>query len=91
MLNLNNKIAVVSGCGSIGSGFGNGRAISTLLARQGAKVFGTDINEEAGQNTANFIKEEGNDFTFHKVNMTNENDVKEFFKKIEKNIKKLIF
>ena len=48
MLNLNNKIAVVSGCGSIGCGFGNGRAISTLLARQGAKVFGTDINEDAG-------------------------------------------
>ena len=84
MLNLNNKIAVVSGCGSIGNGFGNGRAISTLLARQGAKVFGTDINEEAGQNTANFIKEEGNDFTFYKVNMTNENDVKEFFEIIEK-------
>ena len=63
MLNLKDKIAVVSGCGSIGSGFGNGRAISTLLARQGAKVFGTDVNEEAGQNTGNFIKEEGNDFT----------------------------
>ena len=45
MLNLKDKIAVVSGCGSMGSGFGNGRAISTLLARQGAKVFGTDINE----------------------------------------------
>ena len=85
MLNLKDKIAVVSGCGSIGSGFGNGRAISTLLARQGAKVFGTDINEEAGQNTSNFIKEEGNDFMFHKVNMTNEKEVKEFFKKIEKN------
>ena len=84
MLNLKDKIAVVSGCGSIGSGFGNGRAISTILARQGAKVFGTDINEEAGQNTCNFIKEEGNDFTFHKVNMTNENDVEEFFKNIEK-------
>ena len=78
MLNLNNKIAVVSGCGSIGRGFGNGRAISTLLARQGANVFGTDINEEAGQNTANFIKEEGNDFTFHKVIMSNEDEVKEF-------------
>ena len=38
MLNLKDKIAVVSGCGSIGNGFGNGRAISTLLARQGAKV-----------------------------------------------------
>ena len=89
MLNLKDKIAVVSGCGSIGSGFGNGRAISTLLARQGAKVFGTDINEEAGQNTSNFIKEEGNDFTFNKVNMTNEEEVQEFFKKIEKEQKKV--
>mgnify|MGYP001447887053 FL=1 len=89
MLNLKDKIAVVSGCGSIGSGFGNGRAISTLLARQGAKVFGTDINEEAGQNTSNFIKEEGNDFTFNKVNMTNEKEVQEFFKKIEKEQKKV--
>ena len=89
MLNLKDKIAVVSGCGSIGSGFGNGRAISTLLARQGAKVFGTDINEEAGQNTSNFIKEKGNDFTFNKVNMTNEKEVQEFFKKIEKEQKKV--
>jgi len=89
MLNLKDKIAVVSGCGSIGSGFGNGRAISTLLARQGAKVFGTDINEEAGQNTSNFIKEEGNDFTFHKVNMTNENEVKDIFKNIEKKHQKI--
>ena len=82
---------MVSGCGSIGSGFGNGRAISTLLARQGAKVFGTDINEEAGQNTSNFIREEGNDFTFNKVNMTNEKEVEEFLKKLKKNKKKLIF
>ena len=89
MLNLKDKIAVVSGCGSIGNGFGNGRAISTLLARQGAKVFGTDINEEAGQNTGNFIREEGNDFTFHKVNMTNEKEVKELFIKIKNEHKKI--
>ena len=38
MLDLKDKIAIVSGCGSIGDGFGNGRAIATLLARQGAKV-----------------------------------------------------
>ena len=55
----------------------------------GAKVFGTDINEEAGQNTANFIREEGNDFTFYKVNMSNENEVKEFFKEIEKKHQKI--
>ena len=52
MLDLKDKIAIVSGCGSIGDGFGNGRAIATLLARQGAKVIGTDLNEEAGHNTS---------------------------------------
>ena len=38
MLDLKDKIAIVSGCGSIGDGFGNGRAIATLLARQGATL-----------------------------------------------------
>ena len=89
MLDLKDKIAIVSGCGSIGDGFGNGRAIATLLARQGAKVIGTDINEEAGNNTSDFIKEEGNDFTFYKVNMTNESDVEEFFNKAETQNKKI--
>ena len=89
MLDLKDKIAIVSGCGSIGDGFGNGRAIATLLARQGAKVIGTDINEEAGNNTSDFIKQEGNDFTFYKVNMTNESDVEEFFNKAETLNKKI--
>ena len=89
MLDLKDKIAIVSGCGSIGDGFGNGRAIATLLARQGAKVIGTDINEEAGNNTSDFIKQEGNDFTFYKVNMTNESDVEEFFNKAETQNKKI--
>ena len=89
MLDLKDKIAIVSGCGSIGDGFGNGRAIATLLARQGAKVIGTDINEEAGNNTSDFIKQEGNDFTFYKVNMTNESDVEKFFNKAETQNKKI--
>ena len=89
MLDLKGKNAIVSGSGSIGDGFGNGRAIATLLARQGAKVIGTDINEEAGNNTSDFIKKEGNDFTFYKVNMTNENDVKKFFDQTESQNKKI--
>ena len=44
MLNLDGKTAIVTGCGSEGEGWGNGRAIATLLARQGAKVKGTDLN-----------------------------------------------
>ena len=50
-LNLQGKGAIVAGCGSLGEGFGNGRARRRLLARQGARVRGTDINEEAGNNT----------------------------------------
>lgn len=89
MLDLKDKIAIVSGCGSIGNGFGNGRAIATLLARQGAKVIGTDINEEAGKNTADFIKNEGNEFIFYKVDMTDETSVKKFFIETETQNKKI--
>jgi NAD(P)-dependent dehydrogenase (short-subunit alcohol dehydrogenase family) len=89
MLNLEGKIAIVTGCGSIGDGFGNGRAISTLLARQGATVIGTDINEEAGQNTCDFITKEGNNCNFYKVNMTDEEDVKNFFNTIKLKNKKV--
>ena len=89
MLDLKDKIAIVSGCGSIGNGFGNGRAIATLLARQGAKVIGTDINEEAGKNTGDFIKKEGNDFAFYKVNMADEGAVKKFFDEAETQNKKV--
>lgn len=43
MLDLNGKVALVMGCGSVGAGWGNGRATAVLLARQGAAVFGTDL------------------------------------------------
>jgi NAD(P)-dependent dehydrogenase (short-subunit alcohol dehydrogenase family) len=36
MLRLDGKVAFVSGVGSIGPGWGNGKATATLLARQGA-------------------------------------------------------
>ena len=83
MLNLKGKIAVVTGCGSIGDGFGNGRAIATTLARQGATVLGTDINEESGQNTCDFINKEGNNCAFFKVNMMDDKEVKKFFDQIK--------
>ena len=47
MLNLSGKVALVTGCGSMGPGWGNGKAIAVLLARQGASVFGADLDLEA--------------------------------------------
>lgn len=59
MLRLDNKVALVTGCGSLGEGWGNGQAIAVLLARQGAHVVGTDLNEAAASNTADIIRKEG--------------------------------
>ena len=82
MLNLDGKTAVVTGCGSEGEGWGNGRAIATLLARQGAKVIGTDLNFKAAKNTQDFILKENNKCEIHEVNMSNKKDVDSFFKNV---------
>jgi NAD(P)-dependent dehydrogenase (short-subunit alcohol dehydrogenase family) len=59
MLDLAGKIAIVTGAGSVGPGWGNGKAIAVLLARQGAKLFAIDINEDAANETRGIIEKEG--------------------------------
>ena len=36
---LEGKVALVTGCGSSGPGWGNGKAMAVLFAREGAKVY----------------------------------------------------
>ena len=60
MLNLKGKVALVTGCGSFGPGWGNGKATTALLARQGATVFGVDIDLAAAETTRDVIQAEGN-------------------------------
>ena len=60
MLDLTGKVALVSGAGSVGEGWGNGRAIATLLARQGARVFALDRDPQALERTRAIIAGEGN-------------------------------
>ena len=59
MLRLDGKVALVTGCGTIGEGWGNGKAIAVLLARQGASVFGCDLDLGAAQATCALIRVEG--------------------------------
>lgn len=59
MLDLTGKVALVMGCGAVADGWGNGRATAVLLARQGAKVFGTDLVLANAQQTQRLIEEEG--------------------------------
>ncbi len=56
---LDGKIALVVGAGSVGPGWGNGKATAALFAREGAKVVCSDINPDAAEETAAIIREEG--------------------------------
>jgi NAD(P)-dependent dehydrogenase (short-subunit alcohol dehydrogenase family) len=49
---LEGKVALVIGAGSVGPGWGNGRATSTLFAREGARVLGVDLSADALAETA---------------------------------------
>ena len=46
MNRLQNRVAIVTGAGSVGPGWGNGRATAVRFAEEGAKVFAVDRNEQ---------------------------------------------
>jgi NAD(P)-dependent dehydrogenase (short-subunit alcohol dehydrogenase family) len=56
---VQDKVIVVTGAGSIGPGWGNGKAAAVLYAREGAKVVINDINSSAVEETAKLIRAEG--------------------------------
>src|SRR5262249_30249299 len=70
MLDLPGKIATCTGPGSVGPGWGDGKAIAVRLARQGATVFAVDINEDAANETRSIIEREGGNCTVHRCDMT---------------------
>lgn len=77
MLHLTGKVAFVAGAGSVAEGWGNGRATAVLMARQGAKVFGTDFSPEAlAGTTAAMVAEGLPGWTGHQADMTSSDQVK---------------
>ncbi|WP_149538659.1 SDR family NAD(P)-dependent oxidoreductase [Siccirubricoccus phaeus] len=58
-LRLAGKVAVVTGAGSVGPGWGNGRATAVLFAREGASVAIVDQDIESARNTAELVEREG--------------------------------
>ena len=56
---LKGKVALVTGAGSIGPGWGNGKATAVLFAREGAKVLASDIDPKAVEETRRIIAGEG--------------------------------
>jgi len=56
---VQDKVAIIGGAGSVGPGWGNGRAASIIFAREGATVFLVDRDLDALEVTARQVKEEG--------------------------------
>ena len=56
---LKSKLALVIGAGSAGPGWGNGKAIATLFAREGASVVCVDRDPAACAETVEIIRDEG--------------------------------
>ena len=77
MLDLKGKVAMVTGAGSVGPGWGNGKATATLMARQGAQIFATDISESAVEETRKIIEGEGGTCMAHVCDMLDAHAVKE--------------
>jgi len=53
------KVALITGAGCIGPGWGNGRAAAVLFAREGAKVFAVDKNSDAMTETVARVGNDG--------------------------------
>ncbi|WP_407972862.1 SDR family NAD(P)-dependent oxidoreductase [Burkholderia pyrrocinia] len=68
---LQGKVAIVTGAGCVGPGWGNGRAVAALFAAAGAKIFAVDINMDAMVETVRRVTELGGDITAHTCDVTN--------------------
>jgi len=73
---LKDKVAIVTGAGSVGPGWGNGKAAAVLFARNGAKVYAVDINLDAAKETKRIIDSESGNCIVQKVDVTNASEVK---------------
>jgi NAD(P)-dependent dehydrogenase (short-subunit alcohol dehydrogenase family) len=72
---LQDRVALITGAGSIGPGWGNGKATAVLFAREGAKVFGVDLNLEAAEETREIIHDEGGVCVTHRADVAHADSV----------------
>jgi NAD(P)-dependent dehydrogenase (short-subunit alcohol dehydrogenase family) len=73
---LKDKIVIVTGAGSSGPGWGNGKATAVLFAREGARIFAVDIRAEAAEETRRLISGEGRECVVHSADVSNADEVK---------------
>lgn len=73
---LQGKVAVVIGAGSVGPGWGNGKATAVAFGREGATVVCVDRNLDAAAETAELVRAEGAQALALAVDACREDDVR---------------
>ncbi len=68
---LAGKVVFITGAGSVGTGWGNGRAMAVRFALEGAKVYGVDKDLERMTETAKLIANAGGVFVGAVCDVTN--------------------
>ncbi len=69
------KAVLVTGAGSIGPGWGNGKAAAVLYAREGARVLCVDNRLAAAEETCDIIADEGGTAIADRADVTAEADI----------------
>ncbi len=72
---LHNRVAVVSGAGSVGPGWGNGKATAVRFAEEGAKIFAIDIDPKSLEETRKLISDGGGECITHEADVTDRDEV----------------
>jgi NAD(P)-dependent dehydrogenase (short-subunit alcohol dehydrogenase family) len=72
---LKDKVALLFGAGSVGPGWGNGKATAVLFARNGARVICVDVKIEAARETVGIIDGEGGAASALACDVTKSEDV----------------
>src|SRR5258706_4955786 len=65
---LKDKVALIAGAGSVGPGWGNGRATTVRFVEEGAKVFAVDLNMRGLTET---IQKANGEIQTHSCDVTN--------------------
>ena len=71
---LLDKVAIVTGAGSRGTGTGNGKAVAILFAREGAKVLCVDLVLDRAEETCATIQSEGGEVSAIRADVTSKED-----------------
>ena len=75
-MRFKDRVAFIAGAGASSPGWSNGKAVSVLLAREGAKIFALDRSPDYLAETIEAIRSEGGECVAHTADVTSEADIK---------------